>query len=107
MPTPHSIELNHRQVRSAAQLIEWALHEFHFADAAPPQVEPEKFIGAIYEHLLVNRLAFKVQELHTSEAAPAVRALLEGPNGWRQVLGFHLYRDSDSNSAYVFFNRAG
>ena len=106
MTAPRSTELNHREVRSTAQLIAWAVHNFDFGETIPQLIEPEKFVGIIYEHLLRNRLAFKVQELHVSEAAPEVRALLDGQNGWRQVLGFHLYRDSDGSSAYVFFNQA-
>ncbi|HJV68878.1 hypothetical protein [Ideonella sp.] len=106
MATPHLIDLNHREIRSAEQLVEWAVIAFRFGDAKPAPLALERFIGAIYEHLLKHRLAFKVQELHVSEAAPAVLELLGGPNGWRQVLGFHLYRDSDNSSAYVFFNQA-
>ncbi|WP_422010813.1 hypothetical protein [Roseateles sp.] len=103
---PIAIDLNHRKVRSASQLIEWAVREFQLSDAPTLPGDPEKFVGAIYEHLLKRRLAFKVQEQNSSEAAADVRSLLEGPNGWRQVLGFHLYRDSDNSSAYVFFSQA-
>ena len=83
--------------------MDWASRELRFGGVESLQREPQKFLAALYQHLINNRLAFNVLELHSAEAHEEVRALLEGSNGWKQVLGFHLYRDSDNSTAYVFF----
>lgn len=84
--------IDYANVHSAEELVRWAIETFNMPTDGT-ETASRAFIMTLFKHIGSQGYRYEVLELNYHLQSDEVRSLLEGQDGWKHILGFHLHRD--------------
>lgn len=84
------------KVKTEAELVAWAKQTFELANGPiiiKRQMTAPSFILTLFERIGSQSYCYKVQEVNHWARTDEVKSILEGPEGWKHILGFPAYQD--------------
>jgi len=83
-------ELDYARVTSEEELLAWAEAAFNFAIDRSSTSSPS---WQIFVHVGRSNIACTVLEKNTAKKTDEMSAVLEGPEGWKELFGFPLHKE--------------
>jgi hypothetical protein len=88
------LNIDYGKVRTGQDLVNWACEAFGLTFT---EESTDGFLQALFDHLSKQGKRYKVNESNVREMTPEVSRIVNGfgntTEGWKQVLGFHLFRE--------------
>lgn len=96
------VNLDYSVVCSTSQLLEWAASAFEIpSDAKLADLDQDALFIVLWKTLCERRQHYVVLENYPRRMTSEVKNVLEGESGWKQSLGFHLYREYQIQVAFL------